>query len=369
MRLAIVIPAMGPGGAERVTATLANAWAEAAHEVHLITIDPAAPFYPLDARISLHSMDMQGESGSLRAALIGNARRIHALRRILGPVRPDVVLGMMTSAAVIAIAAGRTRRLPVIAVEHNYPPRLPLGTAWEQARIRSYPFAHRVAMLTSEGADWLRTTIPRARGVVIPNPVQYPLPESSGGVDPGAVLGPQRQVLLAVGRLVPQKGFDLLIEAFARIAADRPAWDLVIVGAGLEDAALKDRASRLGLAERIVLPGNVGNIPAWYRRASLFVLSSRFEGFPMTLMEAMSYGRPAVAFDCDTGPRDLIRDGVDGVLVRPPENPAALADALSRVMADGELRQCLGDAAVSVRERYSLASVLDRWDQVFASLG
>ena len=132
---------------------------------------------------------------------------------------------------------------------------------------------------------------------------------------PDSVCRPGRKVLLAVGRLEVEKGFDWLIDAFSALATKYPEWDLVILGEGSLRATLEKQVQTSGLARRVFLPGRVGNVGDWYERANLYVMSSRFEGFGNTLGEAMAYGLPAVSFDCETGPRNIIRHETDGLLV------------------------------------------------------
>src|SRR5690606_28867861 len=138
---------------------------------------------------------------------------------------------------------------------------------------------------------------------------------------------------LAVGRLHPVKGFDLLIQAFALIAPYFPDWDLVILGEGDERPRLQQQIQEADLSQRVQLMGRVGNMAEWYQYADMYVLSSRTEGLSNTLLEAMAAGLPVVAVDCDTGPREIIRDNIDGILVNPPDEPEALAAHLSDLMA------------------------------------
>jgi glycosyltransferase involved in cell wall biosynthesis len=178
------------------------------------------------------------------------------------------------------------------------------------------------------------------------------------------VVAEDRQVLLTLGRVSEEKRFDLAMEAFAALAPRFPDWDLVVLGEGLERDRLEAQREALGLAGRVHLPGRVGNLADWYQRASLYVLSSRFEGFPNTLLEAMAHGLPAVSVDCDTGPRDLIRPGLDGVLVALESGPAALAEVLGELMAEPRRRARMGEAAAEVRERYAMARIAAEWDRV-----
>jgi glycosyltransferase involved in cell wall biosynthesis len=171
--------------------------------------------------------------------------------------------------------------------------------------------------------------------------------------------------LLAVGRLHADKGFDLLIQAFATLAPSHPDWDLVILGEGDERAALEAQVGKAGLASRISMPGRAGNVGDWYDSADLYVLTSRFEGLSNTLLESMASGLAAVSFDCDTGPREIVREGIDGVLVRPNGDVPALCKALADVMGNDGARQRMAQAATDVRDRFSATRVLQQWQELF----
>jgi glycosyltransferase involved in cell wall biosynthesis len=167
--------------------------------------------------------------------------------------------------------------------------------------------------------------------------------------------------LVAVGRLVPQKGFDLLLRAFARLSSRHPEWNLVIWGEGPERANLERLREELCLTEASSLPGNHPRIYEALAESDLFVLSSRFEGFPNALCEAMAVGLPVVSFECPSGPAQIIRPGLDGVLV-PPEDINGLEQALDRLMSDPALRVSMGTKARDVIERFSLEQILARWE-------
>ena len=368
MKILIFIHSMSSGGAERVTANLANEWAAAGHQVTVVTEQPmSADFYQLNANVHRVTLGTAGASIGFWEALLSNSRRIFALRKVARTQRPDIVISMMTQANVIATVATRGMRVPVIVSERTYPPQLPVSGLWSRLRALTYPLASRVAMLTAEGVDWLHQDIPRARGVVMPNPVTYPLVVNTPEVQPADVLAVDRKLLLAVGRMSEEKGFSGLIEAFASLTGQHPQWDLVVLGDGPLRPMLEQQIRAAGLSERVFTPGRAGNVGAWYERADLYVLSSRVEGFPNTLGEAMAHGCATVSFDCDTGPRDLIRHEVDGLLVE-PGNLAALAQALGRLMQDEDLRAELAANAIDVRSRYSMRTVLDLWDELFTAV-
>ncbi|MBU2572078.1 MAG: glycosyltransferase family 4 protein [Gammaproteobacteria bacterium] len=365
LKLAFFIHSLSSGGAERVTANLANYWADKGGGVSIITLaDVKKDFYRLDERVERIALNLTADSGNPLTAIVANLRRIVALRRELKRVQPDIAVGMMTTANVLLAFAARGLPIVTIGSERIHPPMLPLGRAWEWLRRLGYGYLQALVVLTQESCDWVRQHT-RARTVaVIPNAVNWPLAMHAPVMPPEEYLVSGRRVLISVGRLDTQKGFDLLIDAFTGIASPAPDWDLVILGEGAQQEALMLQIKDQGLKQRIRLPGRVGNIADWYNAADLYVMSSRFEGFPNTLVEAMAHGLPAVSFDCDTGPRDIIRHEVDGLLVE-NGNVEALTLALHRLMTDRSIRQQFAVRAVEVRGRFSMEKVTGMWEELF----
>jgi glycosyltransferase involved in cell wall biosynthesis len=200
---------------------------------------------------------------------------------------------------------------------------------------------------------------PFARRVeLIPNPV----PPLDGGVS--AQTAP---VAVAAGRLNSQKGFDLLIRAWAQVAERCPDWRLEIYGSGPERPALERLIGDYGLADRVALEGRTRALGAAMAAASLYVLSSRFEGFGLVLVEAMGKGLPVVSFDCPRGPSDIVRDGIDGLLV-PPEDVSALAQSILALIENEPRRRRLAKAALDKADRYRTEAIAPRWDALLADL-
>jgi glycosyltransferase involved in cell wall biosynthesis len=193
---------------------------------------------------------------------------------------------------------------------------------------------------------------------VIPNPVDLPSPPPRAG---------EGRTLVAVGRLVDQKGFDLLLPAFARIAGVHPDWNLVIWGEGSGRAELEALRDRLGLADRVRMPGLTRHPGEWVEDAALFVLSSRFESFGNVVTEAMAAGLPVVVTDCPWGPGEIVRHGVDGWLV-PPEDVDALAGGLDRLIGDPTLRARLAAAAKRNVRRFARDNVMAMWDDLVTGI-
>jgi glycosyltransferase involved in cell wall biosynthesis len=368
MKIVVFLYGLGHGGAERVSVHLTRYWAECGHEVTLITLqDQDSDSYGLDPRVRRESLALAAESKGLVSALLNNVKRVRALRAALRRLNPDFALAMMNTANVLLALAGRGLPGLRLGSERVHPPAVSSGRFWAWLRRRTYGWLDGVVAQTEDSAVWLRAHTRARRVEVIPNPVAWPLQRDLPLLDPSRVCRPGRRLLLAAGRLTPQKQFEHAVVAFAELAVAFPAWDLVILGEGPERAALERQIETSGLARRVFLPGRAGNLADWYERAELLLMCSLFEGFPNVLIEAMSAGVPVVSYDCDTGPRDVIRHGTDGLLV-PADDHAALVSALRSLMGDEALRSQLARCAVQARQRFSLERIGAQWDALASRL-
>jgi glycosyltransferase involved in cell wall biosynthesis len=360
---------MRGGGAERVTSLLAHAWMGMGHQVSVVTIEAQSPTdYILEPAIASVALGLAKESRSLVGAIAANWNRIVALRRHFLASQPDVAIGMMPTCSVLSALAAFGLRVCVVASERIYPPMAPIGWMWGVLRRLVYPRMAMVVAQTHKGATWLRSHCNCSRTAIIGNPVLWPLPRRES-VPHATVLSTKgRRVLLAVGRLDRQKGFDLLIEAFAQVAARHPDWDLLIAGEGPERETLLTQSQETPFGSRMKFLGRIVNIQDWYERADLFVLSSRFEGFPNALAEAMSYGCAAISFDCDTGPSDLIEHGVNGILVPLDHGATGLAAAIDECLQDPQRRDRLGQCATQIRDRFALPRIAEQWEHLLQAV-
>jgi len=369
MKILLFTHSMAGGGAERTVATLANHWADRGWDVTVATLAPQGEdFYDLRAGVRRIALGLAGDSSSPLAAALHNARRIRALRRVLAQLRPEVALAMMSTPNVLlALASEGMSWLVRVGSERCYPPHAPLDWPWSRARSVMYGRLDAVVALTDECRRWIATHTSARTVPVIPNAVVYPLPCVAPWIVPNKVIGPGRRVLLAVGRLDPVKNLAGLLAVFARLADRHPQWDLVILGEGPERSALQVARAALGLEGRVVMPGIAGNVAQWHARCDLYVLASHSEGFPNALAEALCHGMPVVSVDCDTGPRDIIRHGIDGLLVA-PGSPDALEAALGALMENSALRRQFAARAAEARQRLSIERVAGMWEALFSRL-
>lgn len=367
MRIVFLTSSLTAGGAERVATILCNAWAARGDSVSLVPTYSGGgePFYPVSDAVE--TVFLANEAGQGRGRLAGYPARLRALRRMIRSRQPDVVVSFLPNVNVAAILAMAHTGIPLIISERNDPSsRSPLN-GWELASMLTFRFASMLTVQTEAVAGKASARYPGLRKVrVVPNP----LPASALATPPAApaARADGRKVLLSLGRLTAQKGIDRVIDAFARLASRFPQWDLHIYGDGPLRESLAALAAAHGLSRRIAFMGLTSEPARVMASADAFVMGSRHEGFPNALLEAMSAGLPCLATDCPSGPREISRDGADALLV-PLDDAQAYTDALARLMDDASLRAALGRrASVSIRERYSLDSVLARWDELFAEV-
>ncbi|GAA0407426.1 hypothetical protein GCM10009530_69600 [Microbispora corallina] len=374
----LLMNAYSVGGTIRTVINQANAMAAAGHDVDLVSVfrTRQETRFPVDPRVRLRSLaDLRGPEWRhpLRTWLVrrpstlvppaevryttfnrfSDPRIVAYLQTLHGGV-------LVTTRPALNLLAARfaPRDVVLVGQEHMH---LDSHKAGLRAEIeRWYPRLDALVALTETDAARYGALLAGsdAAVVAIPNGLT-PAERRPADVDGTTVV--------AVGRLTPQKGFDMLITAFAAVAAAHPEWRLRIYGDGRERARLLRLAGRLGLRDRVFLMGTTMKIEKELAKGSLFVLSSRSEGFGMVLIEAMAHGLPVVSFDCPEGPAEIVTPERDGLLV-PPKDVDALAAAITRLVEDPALRASLGAAARASSARYGMDVVHARWEALFARL-
>jgi GalNAc-alpha-(1->4)-GalNAc-alpha-(1->3)-diNAcBac-PP-undecaprenol alpha-1,4-N-acetyl-D-galactosaminyltransferase len=355
MQLTLVISSLQGGGAERVMTNMANHWAAKQWNITLLTFDDGAipPFYKLDSRVRHIPLAVARQSENIQSALRNSVNRVWALRRAICDSRPDAVISFMDKTNVATLLATRGSNVPVIASERIDPGRQPIGKLWERLRRVTYTWADLIIVQSDAALKYFPASL-QARAQVIPNPVLLPPRyRSSKAVN--------NSLLISVGRLDHQKGFDLLLRAFASVRERHNEWALTILGEGPKRRELESLKNELGLDECVFLPGRVEDVYQHLAQADLFVMPSRYEGFPNALCEAMSCGLPAISTDCPSGPRDIINDGINGILVA-NEDVTSLAEAMDRLMGSEVERNRLAERAFEVTSRFALEKIMELWE-------
>ena len=364
-QLLILISSLSSGGAERVTVDLSNSLQRNGYEVSILTLEGLeGDFYQTNQGVTRIALNLGGNANKGFNKYILPLKRFWEIRLILKQRQPDVLLGMMTKINIYALLASQGLGIPVIISERNYPPKQSLSRFVNFLRKIIYQRAYAVVVLTQEVVQWFKKNIQGLNVVVISSFVIWPLPNLEPTLSLNDFFRDDDIVLLSVGRLHYQKGHDLLLKAFSQIADSNKRMKLVILGEGAKRQELKRFINQEGLNKCVFLPGRAGNIGEWYKRADIFVLSSRYEGFSNALKEAMASGCACISFDCNDGPRDMISHNINGLLV-PPENIDALALAMNSLIKDKRQRVKLANRAKKIRETLSKEVVMAKWIKLF----
>lgn len=353
--LVLVTSRLGGGGAERILLTLAEHWAGRGHRVTVVTLrrDPVDE-YPVPAGVAVQRLPLIGERNPPWDP--AQPFRLWALRRGLVRLEPDLVVPFLDKLNVAVLLALTGTRIRVVATEHLAPWMAPVGPVWKPLRRIAYGRALAVVSPTEAITDWFRN---RQTGAFVT------LASPSRAFPPAPTAPIRRKVVLGVGRLDTQKGFDLLVDAFAQLAPRWPEWSLEIAGEGPDRAELQARAARAPCSSRIRFLGQVDDVAALYHGVEIFALSSRHEAYPMALCEALSAGCAVVAADCPTGPREILGSGLAAQLV-PPGDASGLSDALERLIEATTLREQVREAGLRRAAELHPDRVLHAWDAALA---
>ena len=373
----VIVHAYGMGGTIRTVLNLAGYLARD-HDVEVISVvrRRRLPFFPFPPGVVVTGLDDQTNDGGPEPRLRRLARRLPSI--LVHPedysyrsssLWTDVVLARKLRSLSDGIVIGTRPALNLLAAELAPPGVVTVGQEHLNFRAykrglaadiaRRYPRLDALAVLTEDDLrTYAEVVPPTVRLVSIANA----LPELEGDVS--TLSG---RLVVAAGRLTPQKGFDLLIPAFARVVERHPEWKLRIYGGGEKLPELRRLVFEHELYNHVTLMGKAPELGRELAKASVFALSSRFEGLPMVLLEAMSKRLPVVSFDCPTGPRQVITHGRNGLLV-PNGDVDGFASALLELIEDDDERRRMGDAALETARRYDLDVIGREWADLLAEL-
>lgn len=347
--VAIIIGNFSHGnGTERAVTNLANSLcAYGDYSVEIISCETdnyAVPYFEIDKSVKIHHLDLSltKKSNYLKIA--------HRITVICKERKIDFLLGTTHALNSIMVLVNLPS-LKKIACEHMNYAAAPFYS--RIVRRFAYPKLDAVVLLTNADATHY-TFIDKKKKFVIPNFV--PINKESSDC--------KNKIMLAVGRYTYQKGFDMLIDAFNIAHSECPNWKLRIVGGGEDEELLKAKIAEYKLEKSVELVPFTKNIQAEYLNAGMYVLSSRFEGFGLVLIEAKDAGLPTVAFNCPEGPADIVCDGIDGFLVE-PNNIAEFAKRITELAKDESLRKKFGAYGKKDVKRFSPGAVFKMWDNLF----
>ena len=358
-KISFVIGSLTPGGAERVVTTLSNQLVEK-YEVHIIILTKCEPFYKLNSSIKLfYCREKFLPSNNVFQALKTNYSLSKTISSYLKDSKIDLVIGFITSANILAILASRKINIPCIISERIFPKKSDTPIQWEILRKLLYKKANFLVVQTDKIKEQFESTIKNDKIIILKNPIS---PELTNARD---INYKKENLILNIGRLTNQKAQDVLIKAFANIGHEN--WKLIIIGKGEKQKEYENLIKLLKLDTKINLLGQTKDIAHYYNKSKIFAFTSKFEGSPNALIEAMHFGLPCVSTDCPTGPSELITDGHNGYLI-PIGDQKQLEVRLSKLINDEKLREKFSINAVKSVASLEVEPVTLEWIHLFEKL-
>lgn len=342
------------GGTERVTSIVANVLSGKGHNVSILSlVSENTPFFDIDSSIDLDSIYSERVSLSLNFF-----KTVSRLRKFIIRKNIDTLIVVDSISCVFTAPACIGLNIQHICWEH-FNLKVNLGSSYRTlGRWMAARWCDNIVTLTERDKQFweeefnLQTT---KKVIAIPNPSPYALQDNIPSLN--------NKTILCVGRLTYQKGFDLLIQAWSQIVSNLPDWKILIIGSGEDEQILKDMTKELNVSNSIIFLGQQKNMDEFYRQASFFCMSSRFEGLPMVLLEAQSYGLPIVSFDCDTGPAEIINHSNNGYLVE-CFNIDKFNLYLNKIITDNDNFEKMVCNSYENIKKFQVEEVLDLWNRL-----
>lgn len=332
------------GGAQRVLCNLANYFSEEGNKVVVVMASYAEPTYKLGEKVELvNGLNWNNYFDS-----------IVKLRQEIIKYKPDVIVAFAVQYNIAACIACLGINTKVIVSERNDPNRMPQQTWQKVLRKLTYNFADGFVFQTKDARDYFNARI-RKKGCIIPNPLflEEPIPKADE----------KKNVVLSASRFVPQKNLKMLVNAFSRAVDELSPWRLDMYGDGDEKKEIEKLVKTKKIQNKVRIYPSTNELHKKMREASIFVLTSNFEGMPNSLMEAMGMRMACISTDCPCGgPRFLINNGTNGILVS-VDNEDELCLAIKKLISNDELRQLLATNAVSVREKLNTEVIYKSWKE------
>jgi len=344
MKILFITSSLSSGGAERVLSTLANHWSKKGWNIDVFILSTEKKFYPLNDNIKLYHSKKHYDN-----SILNYTRQLLDIRKTIQKVQPTIIISFLDLMNISTLIASIGIQIPILISERNNFDTLK-GKHWRILRRLSYPFSS--GMVVQSSYDFKQYDYVKSKQIIA-NPLDEKLLLDVSLKD-------KEKYIIAVGSLTHQKGFDMLIEALANI--EMKEWKCLILGEGEERDNLNAQIHQHQLENHVQLMGEKKEIFNYYKKASIFVLSSRYEGFPNVLNEAMAHGCTAVAFNCKTGPSEMISHEENG-LIADAENIQDLTLNINKAMKNPTLRETIFYNAIKNREKNSLTKIAHQWEE------
>ena len=365
MKILFITSSMNAGGAERVASQLVNTWSSVGYQITLMPTysGQSECFYQISPNVRLiYLRDLLKDH---KKSFFKQTIRLNTLRQFIKTDKPDVIISFLSNVNVMSIIANFGLDIPLIICERTDPFIAPMPSWLKFACFITYPFATVLMVQTQSLFDkYIITGWPTKRLHAIANPIPLEF------IDYQQIkrITSQKR-LLSIGRLDAGKQFDVLIRIFSKLVKRHKNWSLRIIGDGTLRNDLQKQISELQLDAYIELVRPSSSIAEELSQADIFATTSKYEGFPNVLLEAMALGLPCITFDCPNGPKEITLAGQVALLI-PLNDEKAYENALENLILDTALQERLGlEGCKSVLSRFSLDKIIKEWDILFKKMG
>lgn len=358
-KIAFLIPSLSTGGAERVVVLLANKFIEK-FEVFVIVLNKTETVYSVDKEVTIiYLQEKYLPSSSLFEAIKSNFVYVKKICKTVKTNQIDILIGFTTSVNILTIISSMFLNKPNLISERNNPEVSVPNIFWKFFRDLTYPFTNGLIVQTDFNRKFYQKIIKKNKIKVIPNPIDKSI--FSARKD----YCERENIILTVGRLDVNKNQRLLFEAFTNLNVGN--WKLVIAGDGVLREEYKKLTAYLGIADKVDFVGNVANVSDYYNKAKIFVFTSKSEGFPNALLEAMSFGLPCISTDCPSGPSEIIKNNENGFLID-VNNKSQLEKKLTDLMNNPKLCIEFSAKALKSTERFEIQEIYKQWETLILKL-
>ena len=357
MKILFCISSLGKGGAERVVSILANQLSNE-HEVGIIVNTANDISYKLENVVKIIQLDEE----KTKNPIIRNVKRIKKIKEILKSENPNIIISFLPVPSFRILFVNRKYKIPIIVSDRNNPRKEYGRVVYKLLMKWLYPKADGFVFQTNEQKEYFCKEIQK-KSTIIFNPIKDSFLETNN-----IEIKERENIIVNVGRLVPQKNQKMLINAFSKVSLKHPQYKLKIFGDGLLKEELQKQINNLHINDKISLCGVIDDIKQELEKSKIFVLSSDYEGMPNALIEAMAVGCAAISTDCPCGgPRELIKDGENGMLI-PIKDEKQLIESIDFLIENEEYSEQIGEKAKKIKEILKTDNILKQWKEYIQSI-
>ncbi len=372
MKIMFSIGTLSSGGAERVVCNLSN-YLNKFHDIHIVSVKKTDIAYTLDSNISIDFLDNREEISYDKLMnkrildkikrIIRNLRRVRKLKNIIKKNKPEIIVSFLPEPNFLNLILKSKFKIPIIISIRNDPKEEYKSNLYNRLMKKYYPQADAIVYQTEEAKNFFRNIIGNnVIQEIIPNPINEEFIERP-------YKGIRKKIIVTVGRLQEQKNHKLLIDAFEKVSNQIPDYKLVIYGDGNKKQELETYIKSKNLLDKVMLAGNTKEVKKHIYDASLFILSSDYEGMPNALMEAMALGLPVISTDCPCGgPKFLIDNGKNGILVK-VKDVEAMSKAILKVLENKNYADYLSMNASKIAETLNPTKINNEWKKIIEKIG